>query len=314
METEQLNTLIESATSGDRSALARTLSLLESGEAVADKVFHYLLETQRTSFVIGVTGAPGAGKSSLVGALIRMLRSAGERVAVIAVDPSSPFSEGALLGDRLRMTSGERDDGVFIRSMASRGKQGGMAAATQTAALVLEACDWPIVIIETVGAGQVEVDIAATADATLVVVNPGWGDEVQAHKAGLMEVGDVFVINKADRDGTADTRRDLESLLSKRAESAATVSIVETIATEDSGISDLWERVLEHRSAIDAGGLIERRKAQARQLIQLAIEQQLSQKTARLFASESFSDVIKKVTEGDRVMSTVVSDLLKKLA
>lgn len=313
MDTERFNTLIESAAAGDRSALARTLSLLESGESVADAAFHHLLETQRTSFVIGVTGAPGAGKSSLVGALIRMLRSAGERVAVIAVDPSSPFSKGALLGDRLRMTSGARDDGVFIRSMASRGKQGGMAAATQTAALVLEACDWPIVIIETVGAGQVEVDIAGTADATLVVVNPGWGDEVQAHKAGLMEVGDVFVINKADRDGAADTRRDLESLLSKRAEATGAVSIVETIATEDIGIRDLWERVLEHRSSIDADSLLERRKAQARRLVQLAIEQQLSQKSADLFDSEFFGDAIKRVTGGDQVMSAVVGDLIKKL-
>jgi LAO/AO transport system kinase len=284
---------------------------LESGEAVADKIFHQLLEAQRTSFVIGITGAPGAGKSSLVGALIRMLRSAGERVAVIAVDPSSPFSKGALLGDRLRMTSGARDDGVFIRSMASRGKQGGMAAATQTAALVLEACDWPIIIIETVGAGQVEVDIAATADATLVVVNPGWGDEVQAHKAGLMEVGDVFVINKADRDGTANTRRDLESLLSKRPEAAGAISIVETIATEDSGINELWKCVLEQRSLIDADSLLERRKTQASLLLQLAIEQQLSQKYADLFASEDFSDAIKKVTDGDHELSAVVSDLLK---
>ena len=269
-----------------------------------------LIHGKRYSFVIGITGAPGAGKSTLVGALIRLIRKSGKRVAVIAVDPSSPFSQGALLGDRLRMTSGDRDDGVFIRSMASRGEQGGMAAATQTAALVLEMCDWPIIIVETVGAGQVEVDIAAMADATVVVVNPGWGDEVQAHKAGLMEIGDVFAINKADRDGAADTRKDLETLLAQRPKTPIATSIVETVATEGNGIGKLMDHILEHRQDCDESGLIERRTRQTSQMLQFAVEQEFHQRSERLLASESFGEAIKKVIDNEKPVSVAVDDLL----
>jgi LAO/AO transport system kinase len=302
--------LIDAAASGDRGALAQTLSLVESGEAVADGLMSKLIHSKRYSFVIGITGAPGAGKSTLVGALIQLIRKSGERVAVIAVDPSSPFSQGALLGDRLRMTSGDRDDGVFIRSMASRGEQGGIAAATQTAALAFEACDWPIIIVETVGAGQVEVDIAAMADATVVVVNPGWGDEVQTHKAGLMEVGNVFAINKADRDGAADTRKDLETLLAQRPNTPITTSIVETVATEDSGIGKLMDRILEHRQDCDESGLAERRTRQTSQMLQLAVEQEFHQRSESLLASESFVEAIKKVIDNERSISVAVDDLL----
>jgi LAO/AO transport system kinase len=269
-----------------------------------------LLSSQRHSFVIGITGAPGAGKSTLVGALIRSIRESGERVAVIAVDPSSPFSQGALLGDRVRMTSGDRDHGVFIRSMASRGEQGGVAAATYNAALTLEACDWPIVIIETVGAGQVEVNIAAMADATVVVVNPGWGDEIQAHKAGLMEVGDVFAINKADRDGTADTRRDLETLLAQRPSTATATAIVETIATDDRGVGELFDKIFEHRQEYDDDRLEQRRIRQTKQILQLAIEQEFRHRAEKLLASRSFNEAITKVVDNEQSITAVVDDLL----
>ncbi len=166
------------------------------------------------AYTVGLTGAPGAGKSTLSDRLITEARTTGEPVGVLAVDPSSPFSGGAILGDRVRMQGHALDEGVFIRSMATRGHLGGLALATPEAIRVLAAAGMPLIFIETVGVGQVEVEIAGAADTTLVVVNPGWGDAVQANKAGLLEIADIFVINKADRPGAAETRRDLESTCS----------------------------------------------------------------------------------------------------
>ena len=165
------------------------------------------------AYTVGITGAPGAGKSTLTNALLRRVRAAGDTVAVLAIDPSSPFTGGAILGDRVRMSDHATDDGVFIRSMATRGHLGGLSLATLEAVRVLDAVGWPWVVIETVGVGQVEVEVAGAADTTVVVVNPGWGDAVQANKAGLLEIADLFVINKADRPGTDETRRDLERML-----------------------------------------------------------------------------------------------------
>ena len=165
------------------------------------------------SYTVGLTGAPGAGKSTLTSALLAHLRAQDEQVAVLAIDPTSPFSGGAILGDRVRMQDHATDPGVFIRSMATRGHLGGLALAVPEAVRLLDAVGRPLVIVETVGVGQVEVEIAGAADTTVVVVNPGWGDAVQANKAGLMEIADVFVINKADRQGVAETRRDLERML-----------------------------------------------------------------------------------------------------
>ena len=197
--------LVAATRAGDRSALARLLSLVERGGDAGRSVGRALHGQRGDAYTVGITGAPGAGKSTLTNALVDLLRRRDERVAVLAIDPSSPFSGGAILGDRVRMGDHALDDGVFIRSMATRGHLGGLAVAAPEAVRVLTAAGYPWVLLETVGVGQVEVEVVGQADTTLVVVNPGWGDAVQANKAGLMEIADVFVVNKADRPGAAET-------------------------------------------------------------------------------------------------------------
>ena len=213
-----------------------------------------------------MTGAPGAGKSTLTSALIAHLRSLGDEVAVLAVDPSSPFTGGAILGDRVRMQDHATDPGVFIRSMATRGHLGGLSLATPEAIRLLDALGHRWIVVETVGVGQVEVEVAGKADTTVVVVNPGWGDSVQAAKAGLMEVADVFAINKADRPGVEDTVRDLQQMLELSADTAAPASsgwavpIIGTVGTDGTGVADLWTAVTAHRAHIGAAGVLEQRR------------------------------------------------------
>ncbi len=198
--------LLDAARNGDRGALARLLSLVEQGGEGARDVGRLAYPLGGQAYTVGLTGAPGAGKSTLTSQLIALLRAADTEVAVLAIDPSSPFTGGAILGDRVRMQDHATDPGVFIRSMATRGHLGGLALAAPEAIRLLDAVGKPWVLVETVGVGQVEVEIAGEADTTVVVVNPGWGDAVQANKAGLLEIADVFVINKADRPGVAETR------------------------------------------------------------------------------------------------------------
>ena len=201
------------------------------------------------AYTVGITGAPGSGKSTLTSAVIAHLRERDEPVAVLAVDPSSPFTGGAILGDRVRMQDHATDPGVFIRSMATRGHLGGLSLATPEAIRLLDALGHRWILVETVGVGQVEVEVAGKADTTVVVVNPGWGDAVQANKAGLMEVADVFVINKADRPGVQETRRDLEQMLElssetgERPDDGWPVPIVPTVSTTGEGVAELWEAI-----------------------------------------------------------------------
>ena len=215
--------------------------------------------------VVGITGPPGAGKSTLVDRLIALRRGAGERVAVVAVDPSSPFSGGAVLGDRVRMQGHATDPGVFVRSMATRGHHGGLARATLGAVRVLDAAGWPLILVETVGAGQVEIDIAQAADTTVVVVPPGLGDSVQAAKAGLLEVADVFAVNKADVPGADQVVRDLEAMLDL-GHGEWRPPIVRTVATRDEGIAALWDAIASHPRGED------RRAAQLRAEVRGLIE------------------------------------------
>jgi len=207
-----------------------------------------------------MTGAPGSGKSTLTDKLIGLVRGSGEEVGVLAIDPSSPFSGGAILGDRIRMQDHATDEGVFIRSMATRGHLGGLSLATPQAVRILDAAGKPWIIIETVGVGQVEVEVAGAAEATVVVVNPRWGDGVQANKAGLLEIADVLVVNKADRDGAADTVRDLEMMLELAGDRDWRPPIVQTVATDSRGVDDLWRAVLDHRAYLEADGRLERRR------------------------------------------------------
>ena len=202
MSAPTTQTLLASAIAGDRASLARLMSQIERDPQVEIQLRTALAGAEAKSVVIGITGPPGAGKSTLISALLSHTTASYDKTAVLAVDPSSPFSGGALLGDRVRMQSHGLGDRVFIRSMASKGESGGLARATATAIQLLEACGWPLILLETLGIGQVELDVMDLATVVAVVLNPGWGDIFQANKAGLTEAGDVFVINKADKDGT----------------------------------------------------------------------------------------------------------------
>ena len=241
----EIAALFGEACNGDRSALARLLSLIERGGDDARTVGRLVYPKTGNGYVVGITGAPGAGKSTLTSALIAHIRSLEQPVSVLAIDPSSQFTGGAILGDRVRMQNHATDAGVFIRSMATRGHLGGLSLATSEAVRLLDAVGSPCTLVETVGVGQVEVEIARNADTIVVVVNPGWGDSVQANKAGLLEIADIFVINKADRPGVDKTRRDLEQMLelSDFSKDAWQPTIVTTVGTTGEGAEGLWRAI-----------------------------------------------------------------------
>jgi LAO/AO transport system kinase len=238
------------------------LSLLERGDAVAREVGRLAYKRSGTGYTVGITGAPGAGKSTLTSSLITHLRKQDLEIAVLAIDPSSPFTGGAILGDRVRMQDHATDPGVFIRSMATRGHLGGLSLSTPEAIRMLDAVGRQWILVETVGVGQVEVEIAGKADTTVVVLNPGWGDSVQANKAGLMEIADVFVINKADRKGVQETQRDIEQMLelSDLAHEAWHPPILATIGNTGEGVPEMWDAILEHRATIEASGVLKSRR------------------------------------------------------
>ncbi len=253
--------LLARARAGDRAALARLLSVVERGGPEARDVGRLTHPAGGQAYTVGITGSPGAGKSTLTNALLRVVRADDVAVAVLAIDPSSPFSGGAILGDRVRMSDHATDDGVYIRSMATRGHLGGLSVATLEAVRTLDASGWPWVLIETVGVGQVEVEVAGAADTTVVVVNPGWGDAVQANKAGLLEIADVFVINKADRPGTDETRRDLERMLDLTAPEGWRPPVLATTAATGDGVPELWSAIQGHRRHLTDSGALEPRRA-----------------------------------------------------
>ena len=260
--------LFDAAIGGDRVAVARLISLVEEGGAAAREVGRLTFPRTGNAYTVGITGAPGAGKSTLTDRIIAEVRAAGDEVGVLAVDPSSPFSGGAFLGDRVRMQDHALDPGVFIRSMASRGHLGGLSLATPEAIRVLDACGRPWVLVETVGVGQVEFEIVERADTTVVVLTPGTGDSVQANKAGLLEVADVFVINKADRPGVHELERDLDNMLDMNplaADSGKAVvwrpPIMRTVGSTGEGVGELWETVRGHRAHLETHGLLEARRA-----------------------------------------------------
>ena len=232
--------LVSKLLAGEPRSIARAITLVESGGDGAAELMKSIFPKTGTARVVGITGSPGAGKSSLVDKLAIFYRNAGNKVGIICIDPSSPFSGGAILGDRIRMATLGTEKGVFIRSMATRGNLGGLARATVDAVAIMDAAGFEKIIVETVGVGQDEVEIVKTADVSVVVLVPGMGDDIQAIKAGIMEIGDVFVINKADREGVLRTQKELESLLTlSHRPDMWNPPIVKTIATENQGIEDL---------------------------------------------------------------------------
>lgn len=250
MSSSNKNTsLVERIAAGDTRAVARAISKVEDVSDDAAQLMKKIFPLTGRGLVIGITGAPGAGKSSLVDKLALHYRKLGERVGIVAVDPSSPFSGGAILGDRIRMQTLGLDSGVFIRSMATRGNLGGLARSTVDAVSILDAAGYAKIIIETVGVGQDEVEVVKAADISVVVLVPGMGDDIQAIKAGIMEIGDIFVINKADRDGVLSTEKELEALLSlAMRDDLWEPPIVKTVATESKGIQELAVAIEKYRA------------------------------------------------------------------
>src|SRR4051812_13079386 len=261
--------LVEGIVAGDRRAIARAISLVEDGAPELEMLSAALFERTGRAATVGLTGSPGVGKSTLAGHLVRAARARERTVAVLAIDPTSPFTGGALLGDRLRMQDHATDEGVFIRSMATRGHLGGMALAAPEAVRILDAAGFDDVVVETVGVGQAEVDVAAATDTTLVVVSPGWGDHVQVAKAGILEIADVFVVNKADRDGAEAAVRDLRQMIRMGPEREWTPPVVTTTAARGDGVDELWTAIEEHRTWLSGSG---RGEAHRRERLALEIE------------------------------------------
>jgi LAO/AO transport system kinase len=304
--------LVSAARAGDPRALARLVSLIEDGSPLLRQVIRTIGPMTGNAHIVGLTGAPGVGKSTVTTALVRSYRAPGRRVGVLAVDPSSPFSGGALLGDRVRMQEHATDDGVFIRSMASRGHLGGLASATPQAVRMLDAAGFDVVLVETVGVGQAEVEIASTADTALVVVAPGLGDSIQAAKAGILEIADIFVVNKSDRPGAHEVTRDLRNMLAMASYGPDDWKpvIVGTTATTGDGIDDLAAVIDSHRAWLTASGqLTRRRTASAKREISAIAVREL-QRRADTLAGGGLDELAEQVCAGKLDPYTAADELI----
>ncbi|NLG09147.1 MAG: methylmalonyl Co-A mutase-associated GTPase MeaB [Deinococcales bacterium] len=306
-----MEALRDSLLAGDERALARAISLVEAGSDAGQELLRGLRDRTGRAAVVGITGSPGAGKSTLTDALIAVLREHGRRVGVVAIDPTSPFSGGAILGDRIRMTRWHSDPGVFIRSMATRGHLGGLAAATLQVVALLDAVGFDHVLIETVGVGQSEVDVVQAADTTVVVLTPGQGDGVQAFKAGIMEIADVFCINKYDLPGADRLRREVAAALELGDHDAHTwfPPIVGTVAAKGEGVATLLEKVEEHLAHLGAEG----RAASHRRRVRAEVTATLGEQVRRALA-EREAEAVDRVLSGAATPGAVVRELLASLA
>ena len=326
-----IDELYTAARAGSRRALGRLLTLVERGGAEAETIGELANPDAGAAHIVGITGAPGAGKSTLTGRLVAMLAGQGRRPAVLAVDPSSPLTGGAILGDRIRMSDSTEDltvhpehgGQVFIRSMATRGHSGGLALAVPLAVRLFDAMGYDPVIIETVGVGQVEVDVVAAADTAVVVMTPGMGDAVQANKAGLLEVADVFVVNKADRPGADDVRRDLDLMLDlshltgqddTEGRDGYRPPIVMCSALEGTGEADVWAAVVDHLALLDESGRrLARRHHRIRTEVRARMAQTLGSRIEEAMNSEMGSELVAMVEDGALSPTAASAKLLDHL-
>jgi LAO/AO transport system kinase len=305
--------LVEQARAGQARAVGRLISLVEDESPALREVMTALAPYAGRAHVVGITGAPGVGKSTFTSALVATLRAADRRVGVLAVDPSSPFSGGALLGDRVRMSDHATDPGVFIRSMASRGHLGGLAWSTPQALRVLDAAGFDVVIVETVGVGQSEVEIAGAADTTVVLLAPGMGDGIQAAKAGILEIGDVYVVNKADRDGAQTVRRELRTMLSlaERPRGAWSPPVLLTTASSGTGVPEVVAQLDEHLAwARGSGALRERRLRRAGAEVESIAVTAMRQRWTGVAGHVALAGLAARVVAGELDPYTAADELL----
>jgi LAO/AO transport system kinase len=305
--------LVAAARSGDPRALARLISLVENASPRLRDIMRLIAPHTGQARVVGLTGAPGVGKSTVTGALVSAYRGQGLRVGVLAVDPTSPFSGGALLGDRVRMADHACDDGVFIRSMATRGHLGGLSWAAPQALRLLDAAGFDVIMIETVGVGQAEVDVASLADSTLVIVAPGMGDSIQAAKAGILEIGDIFVVNKSDRPGAQETIRDLRTMVGMAGRDADDWKppVVATAAANGEGIDDLAERLAAHAEWLAQSGQGDRRRRfRAREEISAIAVAALRQRIGALPGESELEALAARVAVGELDPYTAADTLI----
>jgi LAO/AO transport system kinase len=310
-----LDALVAGVRGGDDRAVARAITLVENDLPQARALLAALFPHAGGSLVVGVTGPPGAGKSTLVDRLATHLRRQGRTVGIVAVDPTSPFSGGAVLGDRIRMQSHATDPGVFIRSMATRGHLGGLAAATDQVLTVLSAAGKDVILVETVGVGQDEVEIVGTADASLVVLVPGLGDGVQALKAGIMEIADVFVVNKADREGVERLVAEIESLLSLAGANGPPLAVIKAVATQDRGTAEVLDAVEAFRSRAEASGaLARRRRVRLRRQFDDAVRQRvMGHVFGRHLTPEEIERTVEQLTERAIDPFTAADEVVRRM-
>src|ERR687888_2764299 len=307
-------TLAQRLLAGDKRALARAITLVESDDPAGWELVREVYPRTGNAAVIGLTGAPGAGKSTLIGALTKLRRAADRQVAVLSIDPSSPFTQGALLGDRIRLADHFLDPGVFIRSMASRGSLGGLSEATLQAALLMDAAGKDDVFLETVGVGQAEVDIIDHADTIVLVLMPGSGDSIQALKAGVMEIPDVICVNKADHPMTDTMIREIRGVLSLGPSTSWRVPILRTEAAKGEGVAELAERITEHRQHIEAEGTLDERRARnlRNEVLELAASRVRRRLEAAVADETSVRELLDRVVKRDLDPASAAKELLER--